>query len=516
MSSRIGRREFLESGLTIVGASLLGGSLTACSPERTIAPVAGPVTDLLSPTTASVAGDLLDPPAIRSVGGRLTTTITASTNSITVAGRTVLQPVTYNGVFPGPTLMVRPGDFVDLTFNNRIVADQADTKPGYGRPPRATNQTNLHYHGMHISPVAPADYMGVMVDPNGSYRYRFQIPSNHPAGLFWYHAHVHGLVTNHVGRGAAGMIYISNSYTDSVAQLGMRHRLMALQQVYFQPDGKTLTADDGNHLDPNLSLSVINGALMPDIYIRPGEPQVWSLINGSTSAFYMLRLEGHTFDVIAEDGFPYSTPKVGLQTLLLPSARRYEVVVRGNGTPGRYALSYDEYFQGVDTWPQRSVGTVVVDGAAWTGPSHPGVDPTTPPENLAGYKVKKDQQRTVTLAVNPNVPEGTFGRFQINGHSWDPSFSEWTSALGSVEEWTFVNTTEQDHPMHVHTNPFQIISANGIPVPFNGYADTVIVPRFGTLVVRTKYTDFTGDLILMHCHILDHEDMGMMIRFAIA
>lgn len=79
-----------------------------------------------------------------------------------------------------------------------------------------------------------------------------------------------------------------------------------------------------------------------------------------------------------------------------------------------------------------------------------------------------------------------------------------------------MNTTEQDHPMHVHVNPFQIISANGVPVPFNGYADTVIVPRFGTLVVRTKYTDFTGNLILMHCHILDHEDMGMMIRFAIA
>ena len=515
MSSRIGRREFLESGLTIVGASLLGGSLTACSPERTIAPpAAGSLPDLLTPTTAA-AGDLLEPPIIRSVGGRLTTTITVATNSVTIGGRTALQPVTYNSVFPAPTLLVRPGDFVDLTFNNKIVADQADTKPGYGRPPRFTNQTNLHYHGMHVSPNGTADNMGVVVNANGSWRYQFQIPANHPAGLFWYHAHVHGLVTNQVGRGAAGMIYVANGYTDAVANLGIRHRLMMLQQAYFQTDGKTLVADDSNHLDPNLSLSLINGALMPDIFIRPNEPQVWTLINASTSAFYMLRLAGHTFDVIAEDGFPYATPKTGLQTLLLPSARRYEVVVRGNGTPGRYALSYDEYFQGVDTWPQRNVGTVVVDGAAWTGPSHPGVDPTTPPENLANYKIKKAQQRTVTLAVNPNVPEGTFGRFMINGHSWDPSINEWTSALGSVEEWTFVNTTEQDHPMHVHTNPFQIISANGVPVPFNGYADTVIVPRFGTLVVRTKYNDFAGDLILMHCHILDHEDMGMMIRFKI-
>jgi FtsP/CotA-like multicopper oxidase with cupredoxin domain len=149
MLSRIGRREFLESGLTIVGASLLGGSLTACSPERTIAPVAGPVTDLLTPDPP-VAGDLLEPPVIRSVGGRLTTTITAGTNSVTLGGRTALQPVTYNGVYPAPTLLVRPGDFVDLTFINKIVADQAGSKPGYGRPPRATNQTNLHYHGMNF------------------------------------------------------------------------------------------------------------------------------------------------------------------------------------------------------------------------------------------------------------------------------------------------------------------------------------------------------------------------------
>jgi FtsP/CotA-like multicopper oxidase with cupredoxin domain len=516
MSASIKRREFLESGLTIVGASLLGGSLSACFPERTTAPpLAGPLTDVLGATATAAMGDLLEPPVIRSVGGRLTTTITASTNSVTIGGRTALQPVTYNGVFPGPTLMVRPGDFVDLTFNNRIVQSQASTKPGYGRPPRMSNQTDLHYHGMHVSPNGTADNMAVMVDANGSWRYQFQIPSSHPAGLFWYHAHVHGLVTNHVSRGAAGMLYVANSYTDSLAQLGIRQRLMMLQQAYFQEDGKTLTFDDGNRDDPDLALSVINGALMPDIYIRPGEPQVWSLINGSSSAFYMLRLEGHTFDIIAEDGFPYTAPKVGLQTLLLPSARRYEVVVRGNGAPGRYTLSYDEHFQGVDTWPQKSIGTVVVDGAAWSGPSHPGVDPTTPPENLSGYKVKKGQQRTITLGVNTSVPEGTFGRFTINGHSWDPSYSEWTSALGSVEEWTFVNETEQDHPMHVHTNPMQVMSVNNVAVPFNGYADTVIVPRFGKLVARTRFIDFPGDLILMHCHILDHEDMGMMIRFAI-
>lgn len=513
MASYVRRREFVQGGLTVFGAALLGSSIAGCFPEQTTAPIL-PSTEPLGKLTGA-DGDLLDPPVIRSVGGVLKTTIVASTGSVMVGGRNALSAVTYNAGFPGPTLLVRPGDTVDLTFINKIVKDQADTKPGYGRPPRATNQTNLHYHGMHVSPVGTADNMLVMVDANGSYRYRFTIPRNHPAGLFWYHAHVHGLVTNQVGRGAAGMMYVANSFTDAVAQLGIRQRLLMLQQAYFLPDARTLTSDDANRDDPNLALSLINGSLMPEIHIRPGEPQVWSLINASTSAFYMLRLAGHTFDVIAEDGFPYATPKLGLDTLLLPSARRYEVVVRGNATPGSYTLSYDSFFQGVDTWPQKAVGTVVVAGDPWTGASHPGVDPTTPPVDLVSAKVKKSGYRTLTLGMDTTVPEGTFGRFTINGHAWDPAYSEWTTSLGTVEEWRFVNQTEQDHPMHVHTNPMQIISVNDVPVPFVGYADTVIVPRFGSLVVRTKYTDFAGGPILLHCHILDHEDMGMMTRFEI-
>ena len=125
-------------------------------------------------------------------------------------------------------------------------------------------------------------------------------------------------------------------------------------------------------------------------------------------------------------------------------------------------------------------------------------------------------RRTIVLGVNREIPEGEYGRFTINGRAWDPAYSEWTSALGTVEEWLFVNETEQEHPMHVHVNPFQVTRINGAAVPFAGYQDTAIVPRFGTLTVRTRFTDFVGGPVLLHCHILDHEDMGMMARFEIA
>jgi FtsP/CotA-like multicopper oxidase with cupredoxin domain len=512
-NSSLARRDFLRSGITVATATFAGLAGTGCSPDRLLSPRARqPQPNRL---VRQRDGDLAEPRVISSVGGALQASITCATIPTLIGGRRALEAVTYDGTFPAPTLWVRPGDTIDLTFANRIVFDQNDTKPGYGRPPRSSNDANLHYHGLHISPVGSADNMLVMVPANGTYRYSFQIPANHPAGLFWYHEHVHGLVTNHVSRGAAGMIYIANAHTDRVAGLGIRRRLMLLQQAYFAPDLRTVISDDGERDDPDLALSLINGALMPDIAMRPGEPQVWCLLNGSTSAFYLLRLEGHTFDVIADDGVPLRAPRLAQPTLMLPSGKRLEVIVRATARAGTYRLSYDQFDQGVDTWPQKSVATVVVDGAAWSGPDHPGVDTSTPASDLSTTSVPPERHRTIVLGVDRSVPEGEFGRFTINGHAWDPAISEWTSTLGTVEEWFIRNDTEQDHPFHVHVNPFQITRIDDRVVPFDGYQDTAIVPRFGSMTVRTRFTDFVGGPVLMHCHILDHEDMGMMTRFEI-
>ena len=512
--SALDRRQFITSGLGLAASTLAGFAATACSPDSFLAPPSR------QPRPGRIVrppdGDLPEPRTINSVGGVLRASITCATIPAIVGGRHVREPVTYDGTFPGPTLWVRPGDTVDLSFTNRIVFDQAGTKPGYGRPRRPSNASNLHYHGMHISPVGTADNMLVVVPANGTQRYLFQIPPDHPAGLFWYHAHVHGLVTNQVSRGAAGMIYVANAHTDLVAGLGIRRRLMLLQQAYFEPDLVTLTSDDGERENPDRALSLINGALEPGIAMRPGEPQVWCLLNGSSSAFYVLRLAGHTFDVIAEDGVPLRAPRLRQETLLLASGKRLEVIVRASASPGSYALSYDEYNQGVDTWPQRSIGTIVVDGAPWSGPDHPGVDTSVALDDLSTAPVPPALQRTIVMGLNPAIPEGEFGRFTMNGHAWDPNYSEWTSTLGTVEEWLIRNDTEQDHPFHVHVNPFQVTRVNGQPVIVDGYQDTAIVPRFGSLTVRTRFTDFTGGPVLMHCHILDHEDMGMMTRFEIA
>ena len=201
---------------------------------------------------------------------------------------------------------------------------------------------------------------------------------------------------------------------------------------------------------------------------------------------------------------------------MLASGKRLEVVVRASSTRGRYTLSYDSYNQGVDTWPQKSIGTMIVNGPEWDGASHPGVDSSAGLIDLSLVTVPSSLQRTITFGQDDTIPEGEFGRFTINGHAWDPAYSEWTSTLGTTEEWLILNETEQDHPFHVHVNPFQVTKINGSPVAFDGYQDTATIPRFGSLTVRTRFLDFAGGPVLMHCHILDHEDMGMMTRFEIA
>ena len=85
------------------------------------------------------------------------------------------------------------------------------------------------------------------------------VPLDHPGGLFWYHEHVHGLVANHVSRGAAGMLYVANAHTALVSQLGIRRRLMLLQQAYFDEELEALIGDDGARDDPERALSLVNG-----------------------------------------------------------------------------------------------------------------------------------------------------------------------------------------------------------------------------------------------------------------
>jgi suppressor of ftsI len=138
--------------------------------------------------------------------------------------------------------------------------------------------------------------------------------------------------------------------------------------------------------------------------------------------------------------------------------------------------------------------------------------PTPPAAIPVGFAPNQDLSRAAVAARQTvTYTENAAGtKFYINGRQFDPNRVDFTSVLGTVEEWTVLNKTNEQHSFHLHTNHFQVMSVNGRPAP-QGHAwyETFNVPVQGSMVIRIHFTDFVGKTVL-HCHILNHEDMGMM------
>jgi FtsP/CotA-like multicopper oxidase with cupredoxin domain len=120
-----------------------------------------------------------------------------------------------------------------------------------------------------------------------------------------------------------------------------------------------------------------------------------------------------------------------------------------------------------------------------------------------------------TLVFSARAPEAEaaghwqeFGFF-IDGRKFDPGRIDQRVKLGTVEEWTIQNKHMHDHVFHIHTNPFQVTEVNGRPFAARNWRDTVVVPRFGSVVFRSRFLDYTG-IYMLHCHMMNHEEMGMM------
>lgn len=228
--------------------------------------------------------------------------------------------------------------------------------------------------------------------------------------------------------------------------------------------------------------------------------QLWRLANISADIFYKLRLPGQQFQVIAQDANPVNQI-FAADTLVLPAGARYDVLVRGGpaGSTNLETLPYSTGQAG-DQFPQANLATLVSEGQ----PMAPAALPATfaPTEDLGNATVAA--KRTIVFSEDQS---GT--TFYINGKQFDPNRVDVQSKLNTVEEWTVRNESNEEHSFHVHTNDFQLMSVNGAPHQAHGLQDTAILPANGEIVVRTHLTGYTGRTVL-HCHILQHEDAGMM------
>jgi suppressor of ftsI len=380
-----------------------------------------------------------------------------------------------------PTLRIRPGDRLDLAMQNRLGAS-----------------TNLHVHGLHVSPSGNSDnVIYVHIQPGQTFHYSYRFPGNLAPGTYWYHSHEDPISAPQVAGGMSGVIVVDGlkRYLPSALR-GITEHVIALKD--FQVQGDAIKTSD-LHIGAPTNRTV-NGQMNPTINIRPGEIQLWRLANISANIYYKVHLQGQRFQVIAHDANPADRVWPA-DSLLLAAGSRFDVLVRG-GAPGSARLETLPYSTGPagNSFPQATLATVVSGGT----PMRPVALPTffAPIEDLSHAAIAG--RHTIVFSENKAGTE-----FYINGKQFDMNRVDLRSKLNTVEEWTVRNDSNEEHSFHLHTDDFQLMSINGRPHHGHGWQDTVSIPPRGQIVIRIHFTNYTGRTVL-HCHILNHEDAGMM------
>lgn len=468
----LSRRKFLTLGAGALGVYGLGWP-----------PSWPPVWPPLRPPTTPSADAFPEPEVRSSASGFLNTTLRASTVPAIVQGQIVFTSV-YEGTFPGPTLKVRPGDFLRIELINDL-----------------SEETNLHTHGLHVSPLTPSDNVLLHIPPGERFVYEYTIPRDHPGGTYFYHPHHHGLATNQVFKGMAGLLIVEGDIDQIPGVAGLPERALVLQRTVIS-NGTVPNIFPHNPF--GIGKVLVNGAQTPTLFIRPGETQRWRLLNATVSSLWKIAVAGHPLTLIAQDGNTLAQATTG-DSILLATAQRRDVLIQG-GQPGVYQLTYQDLLPVVGQ-PQP-LASLMVTGE----PVDPQPLPTTllPFEDLRTLPV--DRERTITFDIIGDFAATNFQGhgFVSDGKEFDENRIDQFANLGDTEEWTVKNPSFSPHPFHIHINPYQVTKINGQPFDALSYEDTTIVPpNGGSITFRTRLLDFTGTWVY-HCHILGHEDGGMM------
>jgi suppressor of ftsI len=365
--------------------------------------------------------------------------------------------------------------------------------------------TNLHVHGLHVSPSDNSDNIFLRVPAGESFQYEYQIRSDQPAGLYWYHPHLHHRATDQVFGGMAGAIIVEGDIDALPGIAGVPERLLMLHATQLNPDGNVLNFLLDTPPGPNMqktNLRMVNGLLNPTMTMQPGETQRWRIANATVNLTFFLQLDGHQLHQIAKDGNTLNETWTRDKIVLSPG-ERVEVLIQA-GAAGTYELRTLPIATGFNTQKDATLATLVVDGDAMT----PQPLPTTllPLADLSTAEI--DERRQITFQFGPPInPPQTI--HPIDHMVFDPNRDDQVVQLDTTEEWVIRNASSTWHPFHIHINPYQVVAVNGKPVPVRYSEDTTLVPPFGEITMRTRFLDFPGRWVY-HCHILPHEDLGMM------
>ena len=526
------------------------------------------------------------------------------------------------GDFVAPTIRVAPGQRLNVAIDNKLEACSEKQRADH----LCFNDTNLHTHGLWVSPSGNSDNVLVSIAPGKRFDYAYDIPADHPAGTFWYHPHSHGAGFVQVGSGMAGALIVTGNRLPTATRPGdidvllkdergrpFAERVMLFQQIeYGCLDAKGRIEgerdNDDQHVRPFTCspgkvggiesfdndwgwqqtgrFTGINGQIQPRLdAATTGSFERWRLVNAGSGGTMRMRLRrldpaapplrsikagdqpewqkryctGEPLPMwqIAHDGLTRSDVR-SVDEAVLFAGERLDVLVR-LPEAGLYCMVNDtSRIDKEKKNPSRMVALVAAKGAAAGGPDGYALlqaalvrsaEAALPDDAVRDRVVGelKDGMKLASFAWHKPVPKSEVSgyrevilnivdgpdatAFRVNGLSYDHKRIDAVLPLGKAEEWRAIALID-DHPLHIHVNPFQIISIEDAqerdvtdpksPAFDPDYAglkgewkDTVILKKDIRVAFRTRYERFTGDF-LIHCHIMFHGDHGMMQNLRIA
>jgi suppressor of ftsI len=429
---------------------------------------------------------IVAPPEIRSQNGVLRATITAAPGRVQL-GDFAFPGLLYNGSYVPPVLRPCLGDTMRITFRNQLPDDPS----------------NLHFHGMTVSPRGNSDNVFLHVHPGDLLEYEVRIPADghQGAGFFWYHPHAHGIVTKQILGGMSGGLVVDGFERTFPIVTDLPERFFLIKHVEI---------GEGNQLIS------INGQINPTVAISPGELQFWRIGHIGATLFIRFRIEGMPLYVLATDGHPLSSPRKVNEFLIGPG-ERIDAVAIGPG-PGEYAMRTIAFQN--EAWrkpdPAQQLASIVSAGPQSSGRAGETDILRSRPDEMSPWidEVRSApiaRRRTLQYSKTPDRHA-----FMIDGQVFNDDRVDQTVKLGNTEEWTIVNTDQQYHSFHVHQTAFLVTEINGASQNERSLRDTFSVPPAtdtepSILKVVIPFTDpvITGRFVY-HCHAVDHEDKGMM------
>ncbi len=515
------------------------------------------------PSRPAPGTPVVNPLDLYSVNGMLNVAL-ALNDGVDSAGYThdCYNYATGSGTIEAPTLRLNPSDTLTLTLTNQLnlpegTAARAKHQMRMGpmkmkmtKTPTDTscnggivtqNSTNLHFHGLNIPPVCHQDdVINTLIQPTDPpFRYQIQIPGNEPPGLYWYHPHPHGFTTNQVNGGASGALIVNGIEKVKPQVAGLTEQVLILRQQFLNPGSWVpgpyqLTLNFETVVTPPLFT-------LPLIVADPGEQQFWRVLNASTQAFLSLQLlyngapqnlELISVDAVPVTGNPYVT------TIDIPPAGRAEFVMTGP-PEGATAVLLN---QGFNTGPvgnpnpsQALANIVSSDGASERNYHVPPRQRIPAPKTLPTPRQRFADLAAVKAATKRSLyfseaTEGTNGPtnyfITVQGQQpmvFNPDLPPAiVTNVGAVEDWTIENHSSEEHAFHIHQLHFLVMAINGQPLPTPVMQDTVPVPYwdgkspYPSVKVRMDFRDpeIAGTFVY-HCHVLDHEDGGMMAEIQV-